>query len=137
MNDTLKQYLQEVKILLPCSSREKQRCITELEADASAFLENHPNATLEELYSAIGSPQSIAESFMARTDPEQLSHRLSVKRRIAVGIITIAVILAIVVGAIVAVTSYKRHNFYDGYFVDTVEELPSNAEPVPAPLTEN
>ena len=137
MNDTLKQYLQDVKILLPCSSREKQRCITELEADASAFLENHPNATLEELYSAIGSPQSIAESFMARTDPEQLSHRLSAKRKIAIGVVLIVAALAIVVGTLVAVTAYKRHNFYDGYFVDTVEELPSNAEPVPSPLTEN
>lgn len=137
MNDALKQYLLEVKRLLPCSSSEKKRCIVELEADISAFLENHPSATLEELYSAIGSPESIAKSFMSRTDPEQLSHRLSAKRKIAIGVIVIVAILAIVVGTLFAVTTYMRHDFYDGYYVDTVNKIPISAEPVPSPLTKN
>ena len=78
MNDTLKKYFQEVRKLLPCSSSEKKRCIIELESDVSAFLENNPNATLEDLYASIGSPESIAESFIARIHPAQLSHKLSV-----------------------------------------------------------
>lgn len=137
MNDTLKQYLLEVKRLLPCSSSEKKRCIVELEADVSALLENNPNATLEDLYSSIGSPESIAESFMARIDPKQLSHRLSAKRKISIGVIVIVAILAIVVGTLFAVTTYMRHDFYDGYYVDTVNKIPVSAEPVPSPLTKN
>ena len=137
MNDTLKQYLQEVKRLLPCSSSEKKRCIIELEADASAFLENHPNATMAELYSAIGSPESIAKSFTAQINPKVLSHKLSAKHKISVGVTVIVAVLAIVVGILYAVTTYMRHDFYDGYYVDTVNKIPISAEPLPSPLTKN
>lgn len=137
MNNKLDQYVREVNRLLPCSAKEKKRCIAELEADAYAYLEQNPDASLEELYEAVGSPHAIAQAFMAHLGPEQLSHRMSIKRKIVIGVISIAAILAIVVGSLVAVTAYKRHNFYNGYFVDTVDELPSNDEPNQVPLTEH
>lgn len=135
MNDTLlKQYLLNVKKLLPCSSREKKRCILELEADVSAFLEAHPNATQEELYSAIGSPESIAKSFMERISPNELSYKLSAKRKVVAGILAIAVVLATISIILVAVTEIKRQNFYDGYFVETFDSAPDGTEPVPSAL---
>lgn len=135
MNDTLNQYLHEVKRLLPCSSSEKKRCIAELEADISSFLEKCPQATPEELYSAVGSPQSIAASFMVRLDPKELSRRLSAKRKIVIGVISIAIVLAVVVGTLSAVTAYKCQNFYDGYFVETFDVPPDDVEPAPSALS--
>lgn len=128
MNDTLKQYLLEVKRLLPCSSNEKKRCIVELEADVSALLENNPNATLEDLYSAIGSPQSIAESFMARIDPKQLSHKLSVKRKIAISVIAIIAFLAVVVSAVAISVANDVHDIKNGYFTEFIGDS-TEAEP--------
>ena len=136
MNDTLlKQYLLNVKKLLPCSSREKKRCIIELEADASAFLENHSNATMAELYSAIGSPESIAKSLMDRLSPNEISNKLSTKRKIVVGILAIVIVLAAIVAVFVAVTANKRQVFYDGYYVETFESTPDNADPAPSALS--
>ena len=126
MNDSMKSYLQEVKRRLPCGRREKWRCGKELEADVSAFLGAHPNATLEDLYAAFGSPQDIAEAYMARTDPKRVSR----KRYWVIGLV-IAAILAIVIGVLAAVTAHKRQAFYGGYYVDQVtvyESLPSEAE---------
>ena len=89
MNDEKKQYFREIKRLLPCNAKEKKLCIMDLERDVDDFLENCPGATLEALCAAIGTPQSIAESFLERIDPEQLSHKMSAKRKIAIGVIAV------------------------------------------------
>lgn len=137
MNDTQKQYLLEVKRLLPCSSSEKKRCIVELEADVSTFLKNYPNVTLEDLYTSLGSPESIAESFMARIDPKQLSRRLSVKRRVVISVVAIVTFLAISLGATAYIFADDLQRFFNGYYVDNVEEydiLPSDFAPQQSPI---
>ena len=65
-DNTRAQYSRDVKELLPCSAKEKQRCIDELEADVTAFLEHHPDASLTPKWILIlsGSPESIAKSFI-------------------------------------------------------------------------
>ena len=134
MRDTLTQYFRDIKKLLPCSTAEKKRCILELEADVSAFLENNPDATPKDLYAAIGSPQSIAESFMARTDPEQLSRTLSVKRKIAIGVITITAILAMIVVIVAIKIANDIHDFQNGYAIEVIEETSSFFTESPVPL---
>ncbi len=134
-DNTLAQYFRDVKKLLPCSAKEKQRCIDELEADVTAFLEHHPDASLTEIYDSIGSPESIAKSFMDRVSPNELSHKLSAKRKIVVGILAIALVLAAIVAVLVAVTANKRQVFYEGYYVETFESTPDNADPAPSALS--
>ena len=134
-DNTLAQYFRDVKKLLPCSAKEKQRCIDELEADVTAFLEHHPDASLTEIYDSIGSPESIAKSFMDRVSPNELSHKLSAKRKIVVGILAIALVLAAIVASLAAVTTHMRQDFYDGYYVVTIDSIPENADPTPSALS--
>ena len=134
-DNTLAQYFRDVKKLLPCSAKEKQRCIDELEADVTAFLEHHPDASLTEIYDSIGSPESIAKSFMDRFSPNELSHKLSAKRKIVVGILAIALVLAAIVASLAAVTTHMRQDFYDGYYVEAIDSIPENADPTPSALS--
>ena len=134
-DNTLAQYFRDVKKLLPCSAKEKQRCIDELEADVTAFLEHHPDASITEIYDSIGSPESIAKSFMDRVSPNELSHKLSAKRKIVVGILAIALVLAAIVASLAAVTTHMRQDFYDGYYVETIDSIPENADPTPSALS--
>ena len=134
-DNTLAQYFRDVKKLLPCSAKEKQRCIDELEADVTAFLEHHPDASLTEIYDSIGSPESIAKSFMDRVSPNELSHKLSAKRKIVVGILASALVLAAIVASLAAVTTHMRQDFYDGYYVETIDSIPENADPTPSALS--
>ena len=134
-DNTLAQYFRDVKKLLPCSAKEKQRCIDELEADVTAFLGHHPDASLTEIYDSIGSPESIAKSFMDRVSPNELSHKLSAKRKIVVGILAIALVLAAIVASLAAVTTHMRQDFYDGYYVETIDSIPENADPTPSVLS--
>lgn len=131
MNDVKKQYFREIKRLLPCNAKEKNRCIMDLERDVDDFLENCPSATLEVLCAAIGTPQSIAESFLERIDPEQLSHKMSAKRKIAIGVVAVVTALAIAIGIVVVVFANDLHNYHNGYDVDFCEELPSVVLPSP------
>lgn len=128
MNDIQKQYLLEVKRLLPCSSSEKKRCIVELEADVSAFLENYPNTTLEDLYTSIGSPESIAESFIARMNHIQFSRKLSVSRKIAIGVIAIIAFLAVVISAVAISVANDVHDIQNGNFTEFIGDS-TEAEP--------
>lgn len=131
MNDVKKQYFREIKRLLPCNAKEKKRCIMDLERDVDDFLENCPSATLEVLCAAIGTPQSIAESFLERIDPEQLSHKMSAKRKIAIGVVAVVTALAIAIGIVVVVFANDLHNYHNGYDVDFCEELTSVVLPSP------
>ena len=134
MNDAKKQYFREIKRLLPCNAKEKKLCIMDLERDVDDFLENCPSATLEVLCAAIGTPQSIAESFLERIDPEQLSHKVSAKRKIAIGVIAVVAALAIAIGIVVVVFADDLRNYHNGYDVDIHYELPSDT--IPSPLEE-
>lgn len=91
-------------------------------------------ATLEALCAAIGTPQSIAESFLERIDPEQLSHKMSAKRKIAIGVIAVVAALAIAIGIVVVVFADDLRNYHNGYDVDIHYELPSDT--IPSPLEE-
>lgn len=130
MNDNLKQYLCELNRLLPCSTKEKKRCIAELESDASAYLEQNPDASMEELHNAIGTPQSIAQAFMARLNPEQLSHRLSTKRKILIGVLTIATLLAFVIGIAAISVANDVHDIQNGYFTDFIGDSTETEPPI-------
>lgn len=136
MNNVGKRYLREVEALLPYDSKQKKHCMTELEISVDSILENNPSAALTDLYSALGQPQEIAESFLERTNPEQLSRKLSVKRKIAIGVISIVAILAITLSIIAFIFADDFHDYRSGYAVETYEKT-TNDVPLPSPLTIN
>ena len=125
MNDVLKQYYREIERLLPCTAREKKRCIMELETDVLSFLETAPSATLEELYNTFGSPEIFAEAYMAH-HPELLSHKLSSKRQMMIIVIIAVVVLSTIIGVSVKHLSAKVDNFQEGYYIDVIEESSSS-----------
>lgn len=137
MNDVKKQYFQEIKRLLPCNAKEKKRCIRELESDVDDFLEDCPSPTFEVLCAAIGSPQAIAQSFLEGIDPEQLSHKVSAKRKIVIGVVAVVAMLAIALGIIAFVFADDLHDYRGGYAVETYKKGPSDNAPLPSPLTIN
>lgn len=139
MNDVKKQYFREIKRLLTCNAKEKQRCIMELERDVDDFIEYCPSATFEVLCAAIGSPHEVAKSFLESTDPEQLSRSLSAKRKIVIGVVAVVAMLAIALSIMAFMFTDDLHDFSRGYFVEDMELFdtpPSNAEPLPSPITE-
>ncbi len=137
MSNVKKQYLNEVKRLLPYDSGQKKHCLSELDHSITLFLKDVPNTTLETLYKKFGHPEDIASSYLERVDPAKLSKTNAVKRRL-IGCITCACAIIILVISIFAVSYMNElEDYHDGYYVDTFEEVPSNVEAIPSPLTVN
>lgn len=139
MNNVQKQYFREIKKSLSCSSAQKKSYLTELDSSVSSFLQQHPMASVHDLHIVFGDPHSIAASFLEQTSPDEYSHRLSLKRKIALGVISIVAILAVVIGIIAFSFTNTLQDFYDGYYVDDVtvyDTLPSEAELEPLPIAE-
>lgn len=134
MNNVKSLYLREIERLLPYDSTQKKHCVTELENSISDYLDEHPDATLEKLYAEFGHPEDIAEIYLDRVDPKQLSKEVSVKRRIAFGVIAAIIILVVIIGAVSIFVAHQRNNFYSGYFVETYNDLPENADCTPTAI---
>ena len=132
MNDELRLYYRQVKALLPCSAREKKRCLMELRGDVDAFFDAAPDASMEDLYTAVGSPQTIAASFMERLTPRQYS----TKRRLTILLSISAVVVIVLFGYILYSIRNDIIDLHDGYYIDSIQEITSAVEP-PTPLTEN
>lgn len=134
MNKAAKCYLREVKGLLPCSRREKRRYLAELEVDVVSYLQGCPDASVEDLCHHFGEPKAVAKEFMAQLSPEQLSRKMSVKRKIVIGVISITAILALFVGIMSAIVSQKRISYYEGYYVDIIDVISSTDAPNQEPI---
>lgn len=134
MNDQAKRYLREVKGLLPCSRREKRRYIAELEVDVVSYLQGCPDASVEDLCHHFGEPEAVAKEFMAQLSPEQLSRKMSVKRKIVIGVISIVSILVIVFGVLAYYYADSIDRFVNGYYVDTIDVIPSTDDPNQEPI---
>lgn len=100
MIDIKKQYFREIKKNLSCCAKQKKDYLEEMDSSVEYFLQQNPEATIQDLYAMFGDPHTIAESFLEHGDPEQLSRKLSTKRRIVIGVIAVVSILAIVLGII-------------------------------------
>lgn len=130
MNNVGKRYLREVEALLPYDSKQKKHCMTELEISVDSILENNPSAALTDLYSALGHPQEIAESFLERTNPEQLSRKLSVKRKVAIGVTAVVAVLALVLAVVAIRIAHDVSNIQNGHFEDYIEYSQKTEPPV-------
>lgn len=57
-------YLRQVRKHLTCSPKERNRFLHRTDQMLDAFLEENPDATDEDLYLALGSPEELAEQMM-------------------------------------------------------------------------
>ena len=67
-------YLRQVKKHLTCSPKERNRFLHRTEQMLDAFLEENPDATEEDLYLALGSPEELAEQMMEECEFHSTPH---------------------------------------------------------------
>lgn len=129
-NDAGKQYIHEIKKVLPCNSTQKKRYIASLRDSIQMYLLEHPDATLDDLYSAFGAPNSIVADYLYNADAMDISKKISKKKLLIVGLVIIAVIAAVSIGVAVRVSS-DVHDIKHGFFVDEVHVYPEDTESIP------
>lgn len=103
MNNDIKRYLKEVKIIIPLNSKEKQEFILMLENR----IKESKLITYQQVVDELGNPNELASSFIDDIDTNTLIK--SIKKTNIIRRATIAIIL-IVLSCTLVVTSYRLYN---------------------------
>lgn len=104
----LKTYYRDIRKALPCGWFHSRRLMKDLRCAVSQYLQESPNATLQDITNRFGTAQQIAEAYAEQLSPEKLRKNISIRKRIlAIVAASCAVAVAIWFAYATAVTIDK------------------------------
>lgn len=112
----LKQYYSEISKAIVCTGRQKKVFMSQLQGDIDAYLNENPDATLEEIKNCFGSAETIAQSFILNSDSAEIKRKLDVKKCIVIVLIAALLIYA----AFVIISLIDVHNEAHGYMEEGI-----------------
>lgn len=107
----IKEYLHQTKMLLPLYKQPEKLLIRELSDSIDAYVDEHPNANIEDIKQHFGSPVEIAQGYINTLDIETLINRISVRKMLR-WIIIISLITAVIGLSIFGGFYYKGYQYY-------------------------
>ena len=114
MNDEIVEvYFREIKALLLCSKEQKDELLLGLKSDVEDFIEEHPDATLQDLKDHFGTPESIADSYQSTVGESEIRKKFYYSRR-----------MAYIVGAAVSVLFLVIFVGFVLYFAKLMKDVP-------------
>lgn len=78
----LKTYYRDIRKALPCGWIHSRRLLKDLRSSVAQFLQESPNATLQDITNRFGTAQQIAEAYGEQLSPEKLRKSISIRKRI-------------------------------------------------------
>ena len=120
MSREIEAYLKQIERgLFTCPKKKRAAFLRDFRGNLNTYIEEHPNASVQELQSIFGTPEAIAEGFLQSDEFTTTKKVVSSKKRIVR--ILIAAVCALVVAAIVlgAVYVVDNHKFTHGYYEET------------------
>lgn len=123
MNKICKQYISDVKHLLPIKGKEEKNYIKRLQKNIEEFCEDNNIENIEELYFEFGSPGTLITDYFDTLDVEDFIKKVKVSKYIKIALASIVSIL--IVGlSIFNILSYQRlQNLLDAEVVYIEEKL--------------
>lgn len=124
MNETLKKelqvYFKEVEDLLLCDRKSKKAFLRDLQADVDEFVSTEPDADLNGIRTAFGTPSEIAESFLKNADIVQLKKKMNIKKIILIALLAVVLVyVAFVVASFIDVHT-EAHGYFEEGFLQAV-----------------
>ena len=98
----LKKYFRAISGELYCPVKTKRRILATVKENVSAYLEENPATTFEEIQKHFGTPRQIAASYVEEMETPELIAKLRIRRRI-ITVICISVGIAILIWAVAVV----------------------------------
>lgn len=131
-NRELKEYFKEIRSLLPVSHAKKQEIMEMFESSLDEFLEHNPGATVGEIKKHFGSPEMIAEEYLAAIDDVEIHNNVKRKKRFWYLVATSALVLFLISAALIIIFYLQKAGNIPKYYVFREEtyENPSNVEEI-------
>lgn len=119
----LLRYLWEISRELPGNWKQKKKTLSRIKHSIQDYLSDGEELHYSQIKKRFGEPRQIALSYVESMETDELTKGLQISKKI-VGIITVAVILAIVIwGGCVAMAYIDHCNNQNGYATVEVIEL--------------
>lgn len=117
MTDALKKelsgYYRQVEDLLLCDRKSKIVFLTDLKNDIDEFVQQDPEADLDSIVSAFGSPAEIAESFLKNADIANIKKKMNVKKILLFSLLAVVLVYVIFVVASFIDVHTEAHGYYE------------------------
>jgi len=110
-------YISQIKKLLFCSSKDRKKFLKEFNDNIDDFLKDNPEASVDELQKAMGTPQEIADGFLGNTSTQDIKKRTSIVRVL----IIFATIITLIITAVYVSAWIDAHRAnYGGHYETTI-----------------
>ena len=121
----IKEYLHQIKILLPFYKLPEKELLRELSDSIETYLGTHPDASTEDIEDHFGTPLEIVQGYVESLDIETLISNISVRKMLRR--ITIILLLVAIVGlSIFGGFYYKGYQYYKNTVVTENETTVDN-----------
>ena len=121
MNRLCKQYISQVKLLLPTIGKSEKNYLTTLTSNLEDFCEDTSPQTMDDLYKEFGSPVDTVNSYISTLPTETLIKRIRTSKYIRCVIVALIIMFACIT-SIFAITYYQSFQVFKQeavYFTDT------------------
>ena len=121
MNRLCKQYISQVKLLLPTIGKSEKNYLTTLTSNLEDFCEDTSPQTMDDLYKEFGSPVDTVNSYISTLPTETLIKRIRTSKYIRCLIVALIIMFACIT-SIFAITYYQSFQVFKHeavYFTDT------------------
>ena len=121
MNRLCKQYISQVKLLLPTIGKSEKNYLTTLTSNLEDFCEDTAPQTMDDLYKEFGSPVDTVNSYISTLPTETLIKQIRTSKYIRCLIVALIIMFACIT-SIFAITYYQSFQVFKQeavYFTDT------------------
>ena len=121
MNRLCKQYISQVKLLLPTIGKSEKNYLTTLTSNLEDFCEDTSPQTMDDLYKEFDSPVDTVNSYISTLPTETLIKRIRTSKYIRCLIVALIIMFACIT-SIFAITYYQSFQVFKQeavYFTDT------------------
>ena len=121
MNRLCKQYISQVKLLLPTIGKSEKNYLTTLTSNLEDFCEDTSPQTMDDLYKEFGSPVDTVNSYISTLPTETLIKQIRTSKYIRCLIVALIIMFACIT-SIFAITYYQSFQVFKQeavYFTDT------------------
>lgn len=128
MIDQVRRYKKALKKDLCCCGIVKKQLLERFDLSLSAFLEDAPSPTMDQLCAAFGPPKEMAKILMATLPPNELVryHRKTLLTKIAIWALVFLFLLG---GVVLYIEKSAPVEIHDGLIIDEPIAIDETADP--------
>lgn len=110
MNDRqLRRYLRQIRSMLPCGGKRRRELMDNVRSGVIRYLEEHPDATAEQVMAYFGAPEAIAASYVESAGTAEILRSVRIRRKITA---MVAVVLLVILLSWAAVVTWAVIDAY-------------------------